>query len=507
MMRLGIVLLLLLAFMFVPLSCQHTEYKVGSKKFTESVILGDMLTLIARENDVAATHFRELGGTQVLFAALQNGDIDIYPEYTGTLIQEILSNEDIKTDDDLSAALAHKGIRTSKPLGFNNTYALGMKKNRAEELDIRSISDLVKHPELNFGFGNEFLDREDGWKNLKIAYGLPQKNVKGLDHDLAYRQLDLNAIDVMDVYTTDAKIAEYDIQLLEDDRRFFPRYDAVLIYRTEMAQHRPELLKAMLQLEGAIPANAMVKLNARSVIESVPETIIAADFLKSQFDLQLEVEEETRMLRLTKYTLQHIDLVRKSLIPAILIAIPIGILAWKFPGIGHGILAAVGIIQTIPSLALLVMLMPLMANLGLASIGLGSPTAITALFLYSLLPIVRNTHSGMSSIPGAYQESASALGLTPLYMLTRIQLPLASQSILAGIKTAAVINVGFATLGALIGAGGYGQPILTGIRLNNTGLILEGAIPAAVLALLVQGAFDFSERIFVPKGLQLQKNQ
>ena len=238
-MRIGLTAVLLPALMFVPLSCQQSDFKVGSKKFTESVILGDMLTLLALEQGVAAVHIRELRGTQVLFEALQNGDIDIYPEYTGTLIQEILSQEKLQSDKQLQEALAKQGISMSQPLGFNNTYALGMKKTKAEELGIRTISDLVKHPQLKFGFGNEFMTQEDDWKNLKVEYGLPCKDVKGLNHDLAYHQLDLNAIDVMDVYTTDAKIAEYDISLLEDDRYFFPRYDAVLIYRTELKQQRP----------------------------------------------------------------------------------------------------------------------------------------------------------------------------------------------------------------------------------------------------------------------------
>jgi osmoprotectant transport system permease protein len=137
-------------------------------------------------------------------------------------------------------------------------------------------------------------------------------------------------------------------------------------------------------------------------------------------------------------------------------------------------------------------------------LGIGFKPSIAALFLYSLLPIVRNTYAGLQNIPPHIRESAEALGLPPQSRLWLVELPIASRTILAGIKTAAVMNVGFATLGALIGAGGYGQPILTGIRLDDIGLILQGAIPAAGLALLVQGLFEVAERVVVSKGLRLE---
>jgi osmoprotectant transport system permease protein len=194
-------------------------------------------------------------------------------------------------------------------------------------------------------------------------------------------------------------------------------------------------------------------------------------------------------------TVEHLFLVSVSLLLAILVAIPLGIAAARRPSLGRVILGLTGILQTVPSLALLVFMIPLL--------GIGSPPAIVALFVYSLLPIVRNTYAGLRGVPAPLREVALALGLPPGAALRRIELPLASPSILAGIKTSAVINVGTATLGALIGAGGYGQPILTGIRLDNVGLILEGAIPAALLALLVERLFDLVEKIVVPKGLRL----
>jgi osmoprotectant transport system permease protein len=194
--------------------------------------------------------------------------------------------------------------------------------------------------------------------------------------------------------------------------------------------------------------------------------------------------------------LEHVQLVAVSLAAAIVVAIPLGIWAASLPRAGQVILAIVAAIYTIPSLALLVFMIPLL--------GIGWKPAVMALFLYSLLPIVRNTHAGLTGISPAVRESAAAMGLPPLARLLRVELPLSFPSILAGIQTSAVVNVGTATLGALIGAGGYGQPILTGIRLDNNRLILQGAVPAAVLALVVQAGFELLGRAIIPRGMRLR---
>jgi osmoprotectant transport system permease protein len=496
----------LIVIAFSPLSCQQTGIKIGSKKFTESVILGEILTHSIRAEGVVTTHFQELGGSQLVFKALLSGDIDLYPEYTGTIVEEILAGFSIGADSELRSTLGEQGVLMSRPLGFNNSYAIGMLRDQAQLLKIDKISDLRRHPELRLGFSNEFMDRQDGWKGMQRHYGLRQQTAKGLDHDLAYRQLALGALDAIDVYTTDAKIQLLDLKVLEDDLAYFPRYDAVVLYRADLPDRSPEAVKRISLLESKITEAEMIRLNSGTVIDGDSENRVAIEFLRDRFGLILEAPEETVPARIWKRTLEHLDLVRKSLIPAILIAIPLGILAVKLPRLGRVVIASVGIVQTIPALALLVILLPAVAVLGLQGIGVGSATAVLALFLYSLLPIVRNTHAGLQGIENHYLESAIALGLPPRYRLLWIELPLASRSILAGIKTAAVINVGFATLGALIGAGGYGQPILTGIRLADTSLILQGAVPAALLALLIQSLFELAERQLVPKGLMLSRS-
>ncbi|MEJ2721021.1 MAG: glycine betaine ABC transporter substrate-binding protein [bacterium] len=477
-------------------AAEHVEVAIGSKKFTESVILGEMLTQLAIDAGADAVHRRQLGGTRVLWNALRTGEIDAYAEYTGTLLREILAGRRLENDRSLEVLLRNEGLRMSRPLGFNNTYALGMRPEIADSLGIERVSDLRSHPDLRFGFTNEFIDRGDGWPGLRDRYGLPQQHVVGLDHDLAYRGLADGSLDVTDFYSTDAEIAYYGLRVLEDDLGYFPEYQAVILYRADLIDRAPAVVRNFLYLENTIDAPTMTALNARVKIDGASEADVAAAFLASTLGVVTHAKREGFLDRLIRTTGEHLTLVGISLFAAVLIAIPLGILAARHSRLGQIILSITGILQTIPALALLVFMIPLF--------GIGGPPAIVALFLYSLLPIVRNTHAGLTGIPAELREVAVALNLPARVRLRRIELPLASPSILAGIKISAVINVGTATLGALIGAGGYGQPILTGIRLDNVGLILEGAVPAALLAIGIQGLFEIIERAVVPKGLRLR---
>jgi osmoprotectant transport system permease protein len=469
---------------------------VGSKTFTESVILGEMLRLLVQQTGMEASHQRQIGGTRVLWNALLNGDINAYPEYTGTLLQEILVNENLQTEAQLKQALASRNLRMTHPLGFNNTYAIGVKEELADKLKLRTISDLRKHPDLVLGFGNEFMDRADGWPGLQQRYQLPHKNIRGLDHDLAYRGIESGTLHVTDLYTTDAEINYYNLRALEDDLNYFPIYNAVFLYRADLEQLAPEVVTLFKRLAGKINAETMSELNARVKLQGDAESVVAANYLEKTLKLDIDLQVQTVWQRFWRHTVEHLVLVGISLSAAILVSIPLGILAARRPRIGHIVLGTAGILQTIPSLALFVFMIPFL--------GIGGPPAVVALFLYSLLPIIRNTYAGLKDIPSAIIESAHALGLPSRARLRIVELPLATRSILAGIKTSAVINVGTATLSALIGAGGYGQPILTGIRLDDMSLILQGAVPAAILALLVQGVFELIERGLLPKGLRIK---
>ncbi len=503
--------LVIAALLALPGCGQRSGVRLGSKAFTESVILGDILAGLVESAGVPAEHRspggRRLADTGKVWNALLTGDLDAYCEYTGTLTQEVLVREGLRSDDDLRQALAKRGVKMSRSLGFSNGYALGMKEEKAQRLGIRTVSDLRKHPELRLGLSTQFIKRADGWEALKRHYGLPFRTPDGMEHTLAYKAIATGSLDVIDLYTTDAEIVRYGLRVLEDDRHFFPDYSAVILYRADLQQRAPEALAALLRLEGQISADTMRSLNARAAIDKEPEEKVAADFLREHMGIEAQAQVQGLFGRLLFRTGQHLTLVVVSLLLGIAAAVPLGVLASRHAVLGQLVLGVVGVIQTIPALALLSLLIVLFAGLQQmvpALSATGPIPAIAALFVYSLLPMVRNTYTGLHDVPLQVRESAAALGLTAWARLRLIELPMASRAILAGIKTAAVINVGFATLGALVGAGGYGDAIVAGLQRDDYSLILEGAVPAMVLALIMQGLFELAERFLVPRGLRLR---
>ena len=471
-------------------SAQASVLMVGSKRFTESYILGEIIARSARAAGAAAEHRPGMGGTAILFEALQGGAIDVYPEYTGTIAREILKTEANLGLREINQRLAPLGLAASAPLGFNNTYALGVRRAEAERRGLRRISDLARHPDLVLGFGPEFLGRRDGWPGLAREYRLPHPTPRALDHGLAYEAIAAGEIDVMDVYSTDAKITRYDLRILEDDRGFFPRYDAVLLHRADLAERYPAAFARLQGLEGRIDAARMIRMNAAAELEGRTFAEAAALFFGDKPGAGsrsfLAVLFGADFARLT---LEHLLLVGVSLAASVAAGIPLGIAAAKLPRLAPVVLGAAGVVQTIPSLALFAFLIALVG-------AIGTLPALIALFLYALLPIVRNTHAGLAHEGPGPALAGMAIGLKPSQVLARVELPLAAPAILAGIKTSAVINVGTATIAAFIGAGGYGERIVAGLALNDNAMLLAGAIPAAALALLVQGAFELGERRF-----------
>jgi osmoprotectant transport system permease protein len=480
------------------------EINIGSKRFTESYILGEIFVAsVSRAGAVKGTHKPGLGNTGILFAALRSGAIDLYPEYTGTIAHELLRDPSLADLESLNRALAHHGLIAFAPLGFNNTYALAVREALAEERGLTRISDLAKHPELRFGLSQEFINRQDGWAKLRSAYGFTA-NPRGLDHGLAYEALDGRQVDVIDIYSTDAKQVRYRLRVLEDDRQVFPQYQAVILARADLKLRAPEAWATLEQLAGTLNAKTMTALNARAELDGQSFRSIAERHLGlASTDSDTSADQRgNRVLAallapdLGKLTAEHLFLVGMSLAAAILIGIPLGVLAERKVGVRKLILALVAVIQTIPALALLAFLIPVMG-------AIGTRPALAALFFYSLLPIVRNTLSGLQDIPHSLRESALSLGFSARARLVLIELPLAMRSILAGIKTSAVLNVGTATIAAFIGAGGYGERIASGLALNDNALLLAGAIPAAAMALAVQWGFDLMERQCVSPGLQV----
>ncbi len=478
-----------------PILAGAQTIAIGSKKFPESNVLGKIAKQTLEKAGFTIDHKEDLGSTGIVWGALKGGSIAVYPEYTATISQEILKVKGEMTEDALRTALQKEGIGLGGDLGFNDNYGLVMLKSRADALNIHKISDLTAHPDLKVGVSHEFLGRQDGWQPLAAKYGLNLPNISGIDHSLAYLALKNSQIDLTEAYTTDAEIAEYKLLVLADDRNYFPKYHAVFVYRLDMPQKAVDALKT---LEGTISEDKMIAMNAEAKKTKDYNKAAALYFASSSPGVAPTVTNSpSEAVTILTLTGQHLALVGKSLFLAILVGVPLGIAASRPGGISQAILGIVGVIQTIPSLALLALLVPI------PFFGISSKTAIAALFLYSLLPIVRNTAIGLLEIPASLRESAAALGLEPGAQLLKIYLPLASRTILAGIKTSAVINVGTATLAALIGAGGLGQPIFRGISLNDTPTILLGAVPAALLALAVEFGFNLIDRLFIPKGLRL----
>ena len=480
------------AFLILTASSLSAEsIVIGSKKFTESYVLSEIAKRKLEDAGFRVEHRQGMGGTIIVWQALRSNQIDFYPEYTGTIGEEILKQS--LSPEEMRATLAKVGVGMTGDLGFNNTYALVMRRSEAGRRGIHSISDLRKHPDLKIGLTHEFLDRQDGWPPLATRYQLALRDVRGIDHGLGYAALTNGSIDVKDAYSTDAKIAQNDLVALDDDLHFFPQYKAVFLYRMALPS---KAIAALRTLEGTIDEERMIRLNAEA--ERTKNYGRAASMYFSESGAKnVSIASETFPHKLMRWTTRHLELAGISLLLAVLVGIPLGIIASRGGAVGHGILAITGVIQTIPSLALLALLVPV------PFLGISPRTAILALFLYGLLPIVRNTATGLQDISAPLRESAIALGLEPGARLRKIYLPLASRNILAGIKTSAVINIGTATLAALIGAGGLGEPILSGLNLNDHTTILEGAIPAALLALVVQWIFDLLDRVLIPKGLRL----
>ena len=481
--------------------------RIGSKRFTEAYILGEVLRKTAESGGDARVDLRAgLGNTGIVFAALKSGNIDLYPEYTGTIAREILGDDSLIDSNAINARLRPLGLAMDIPLGFNNTYAIAVRGEIARRLALTKISDLATHPELHIGISNEFLGRNDGWPGLKAAYRLPHETPRGLDHGIALDAVRDGVIDVTDIYSTDAKIEKLGLIVLVDDRRYFPEYQAVILYRSDVPRRMPRAWAALERLQGKIDAATMTHLNAEAELGGKSFDAVAAQFLMGAKATTLPSagsgsRAEPFLARLFgsdfgRLTREHIALVAGSLLVSVLVGVPLGVWAAYGARVARPIMGSLGVVQTIPALALLAFLIPVFHRIGTV------PTLV-ALFLYGLLPIVRNTHSGLTDIAPALKESSLALGIPLAARLRLVDLPLAAPSIIAGIKTSAVINVGNATIAAFIGAGGYGERIATGLALNDSGMLLAGALPAAALALLVEGAFALGERRYIVRASRM----
>ncbi|MDZ7779653.1 MAG: glycine betaine ABC transporter substrate-binding protein [Gemmatimonadota bacterium] len=490
---------------------------VATKPFAESYLLGEMFAQLLEARGYPVDRRPGLGATEIAFAALRRGEIDVYPEYTGTGLLAILDETPPSSGAEAYRRVARAfrdrwGIRWLPPLGFENTYAVSVRPATADSLDLETLSDLARAaPELTGGLSPDFIGRADGLEGLREAYGIELREVRPLLQAVKYEALANAEVDVIDGYSTDGRIARYGFVILEDDREFFPPYDAAALVGAELASEHAGAVAALVELSGQLDAGMMRSFNRRIEVEGEPVARVASDALESvglADDGAPAVGQEStsdarasfiaymwaRRAQMVAETRRHLLLVAVSMLAGFAIAVPLGLLLERWRGWAETTIRGVGMLQTIPSIALLAFMIPLL--------GIGVVPAVTALFLYSLFPMVRNTFTGVRDADAAAVASARALGMTERQLLRYVRLPLAAPVIMAGVRTAAVINVGTATLAAFIGAGGLGDPIVAGLALSDTWMILAGAVPAALMALIVDGGLGFVERSVAPAGLK-----
>ena len=490
---------------------------IGSKIFTENILLSEILSILLEENyGFKVIRQFNLGGTKLVFDSLRNAEIDIYPEYTGTGYTMLL-----KLSGETNPRKTYKIVKKqflkkfqlvwSLPLGFENTYALTVRKSDPRFKKINSIEGLKGQTHLfKIGMDHEFMERKDGFQNFVKKYSLEfEKNyLKTMDQGLMYSALKNKKVDMVMAYSTDGRIKSFNLKALKDNRKFFPSYEVAYLTRSAILQQFPQLKKAFKELEGNITEKEIISLN-NQVDQLKYETYqVARNFLIKK-NLLIDDLQDLKNDSVIDYYIskreyffkifyEHILLICVSLFLALLVAIPIGILANYNSKVEKLVFITVNTLQTIPSLALLAIFIPFL--------GIGFLPAIVTLFIYSLLPIIRNTFEGIKNIDRSFIEAGAGVGLNTIQILRFIQIPLALPVILAGVRTSAVIVVGTATLAAFIGAGGLGDPIFRGIATLNSKLIFLGAVPACLLAIILDRTLTLLEKVMVSKGLKLEKN-
>ena len=486
---------------------------VGSKNFAENRLLAEMFArLLEARTELTVERRLNLAGTQVCFEALRTGSIDLYPEYTGTGLVTLLGESPRGDETDTlnrvrGEFLRRFDLRWLPPLGFENSYELAVPSELAQHHELRTISDLAAvAPDLRAGLGYEFIERDDGLPGLRETYGLRFREVRALQQALKYQAVAAREVDCLDVYTTDGRLLVYDLTVLEDDLGFFPPYQAAPLVRSSTLREHPEIGNTLSLLADALDETAMRGLNLRVQEKGEPIERVAQEALE---DLGLVGSKSvdtvsTREVSFFRYlwsqrrelglrTVEHLGLTALALALGMLVAVPLGLLLERRRGAAESVIRVVGVTQTIPSIALLAFMIPLL--------GVGPVPALMALWIYSIFPILRNTYTGVRDAPPDAVQAASALGMTDAQVLKRVRLPLAVPIILAGVRTSAVLTVGTATLAAFIGAGGLGVPIVAGLQLADTTRILSGALPAAALALIVDRILAGVEYLLRPRGM------
>lgn len=501
-----------------------TPIVVASKPFGESFLLAEMFAQLLERSGRTVERRPGLGTTDVAFQALRAGAVDVYPEYTGTGLVAILGDSltDAMRADSRSAyvhvataTLQRFGVTWLPPLGFQNGYAIAVRRETARRFRLRTLSDLAASTaSLKAGFTADFIGRGDGWPGLARAYGLRLESIKPLAPALKYEALATGAVDIIDGYATDGLLAKYALVTLDDDRQFFPPYDAAGLVSRRLARDDPSALAVLSRLSGRLTEADMRMWNRAIEVDAQPIPFVARRALSSlglgdTGTMGAEVRRTAtigfwaffwaRRGETVRLAGEHAVLVVLSLTLALLVAVPLGLSLSARPTVAEPVLQLFGVVQTVPSIALLVFMIPVF--------GVGVVPAIIALWGYALLPIARATYTSVRLADPDAVAAIEAMGATARQQLWWVRLPLAAPIMLAGVRTAAVLTIGTATLGAFIGAGGLGEPIVTGLGLADARLVMSGALPAALMAVGVDAALAVVARWVAPAHLRRRASQ
>lgn len=492
--------LLLLGFATSVGAAQPQTVRIGAKNFTEQELLGELVAqLIERHTDLKVQRRFGLGGSDICHAALVGGELDLYVEYTGTALLNILKYQVIHNGDEAFSTVAKAyrdryDLEWLPPIGFNNTYTITVRSATADELDLTTISDLrPRGGQLSGGFTSEFMERPDGYPGLHKLYGFKLNSTVDLEPGLMYQAVAQEQVDVICAFATDGRLTAYDLRVLDDDQHFFPPYDAAPIVRGELLRNHPEIRDALVALAGTICDDDMRQMNhAVDVLKQEPADVVrrwlnqregqTSDHSRVASGDELAPKPSSfwalaleRKAEIGQKTLEHLILTVLGMLIAIALGVPIGVIIHRNVPARGPVLGAIEVVQTIPSLAMLAFLF---AVYGL----LGTIPAVTALVFYALLPIVLNTFTGLCQVPPQVIQAADGVGMSSGQRLWMVELPLAVPVTIAGIRAATVLTVGIATLCTYIGAGGLGDFIARGLARNDPRLTLLGAVPAAIMA-------------------------
>ncbi len=513
--------LLLLVWWLTPSLSLARPLVVASKKFPENALLAEALAQLLEQRGLSVERKLNMGNTALVFENLKHGNVDVYPEYSGTAQQFLSASHEIEQRTPaavrrfVEAELRRRHeLFWGPPLGFNNTYAIAVRAKLAQQHQLETISDLAAFSHqggLRFVFTHEFLARQDGWKPLAKRYDL-KAEPRAVEHGIAYELLATSQADAMEVYSTEGLIAVNDVVLLQDDLRHFPPYDAAYVYGSAVGTNADALM-AINSLAGRLTDERMRQLNHLVEVEgrSIPlvanqllseERLLAKSAMtqpaatgKAGFWRLLETQPDLLLSRIR----QHLWLTLLALMASACVGIPLGYGATRKRWLGFVSLSGANIVQTVPSLALLVFMIPVATLLSRLTSGLADAmelAALGSLFLYGVLPIIRNTKDGLQAVDPAITDAATGLGMDRAQIARQVLLPLAAPFIIAGLRTSVVIGTGAATLAAFIGAGGLGEAIISGLAVQNYAEVLTGAVPAALLAIAFDAGFALLQRRF-----------